>query len=231
MTGDGPASEERGVTVGERITDDLRARILTGDLQPGARIVVDQLRQHYNASHIPIREALRSLGAEGLLVHVPNRGTHVANLSLAELNDMYEVRLLLEPVLVIRASQKKTQWQIAAASDALERMRTTDPLAEPLTFQRAHRDFHSALVLPACTPTMRRVLDPIWNSVQRYLIVLYSRPYVAPLGGVEHEEIFSAWTAGDEACGQLLCRHLQTAQEELASPLGQTADGDWLASR
>lgn len=211
--------DSRGVTVSQRLVSVLRERILTGDLEPGSRIVIDSLGERYNVSHIPVREALRILEGEGLLVHVPNHGSHVANLTVDEIDSLYDARLLLEPPLVIRACHRRTPSDIAAAQSALDRMAELDPVTDGVEFQNVHRNFHAALILPAATDVLRRVLEPIWQQVQRYLILMYQLPDVPPLGGVQHGEIFQAWLRGDEDCARLLREHLEDGRKQITNSL------------
>ena len=79
------------------IEAELRERILVGDIEPGGRINVRQLEQHFGVSHIPIREAIHRLEAEGLVVNVPRRGAIAAGVSLKELDEIYDLRRILEP--------------------------------------------------------------------------------------------------------------------------------------
>ncbi len=197
----------------------LRERILVGDLRPGSRLMIDNLCDRYNVSHIPVREALRVLEAEGLLTHVANHGTHVAELSATEIDSLYDVRLMMEPALIARSCLSKSPADIDFAQNALDKMSVLDPSADAVAFQNAHRDFHAALVLPAATPVARRTLEPIWQQVLRYLVLMYQLPDVPPLGGVQHEEIIKAWRSGDTACAELLRAHLEDGRAQLAKSL------------
>ncbi|MGB3485797.1 MAG: GntR family transcriptional regulator [Mycobacterium sp.] len=210
-----PNTNIAAVTATQRVAAGLRERILNGDMVPGSRIVIDQLRARYKVSHIPLREALRTLEAEGLIVHVANRGAHVADLSASEIDGLYELRMLLEPALVSKACRIKSAGEEKAARRALKRMAKLDVMNEPVKFQDAHRDFHASLVLPAASTVIRKTLEPIWQQVQRYQIRLYQIPCVPNLGGVQHEEILKAWEAGDSTCGALLHEHLEDGRVQM----------------
>src|SRR3712207_3752583 len=108
------------------IADSIRDRILAADLPPGSRLNVDELRSTYGASHIPIREALQRLEAEGLVVRHPNKGTHVAGLDRGDAVDLLELRLLIEPTVARRALERRTDEDLSAASSALERLASTN---------------------------------------------------------------------------------------------------------
>ncbi|MET0887022.1 MAG: GntR family transcriptional regulator, partial [Mycetocola sp.] len=85
--------------IGRHIADTLRRRILAGEFKPGERLSLGGIQGEFGVSVIPVREALTTLEAEGLVRTLPRRGTRVASLSLAELNDVYTLRRLIEPSL------------------------------------------------------------------------------------------------------------------------------------
>ncbi|KWX60571.1 GntR family transcriptional regulator [Mycobacterium sp. NAZ190054] len=217
-------SGAKGVTVVQRLVDALRQRILSGDLEPGSRIVIDELRLAYGVSHIPLREALRILQGEGLLTHVPNHGTHVAQLSASEIDGLYELRLMLEPPLIEKACRMKRKADSVAVSIALKEMVDLSPGEDSIRFQDAHRAFHAALVLPGASQVARGVLEPIWQRVQRYHVKMYRIPMVPPLGGVQHEQIAMAWNAGDPGCGALLREHLEDGRRQMSVAISELAE-------
>ena len=83
---------------GTRVADALRSAILEGDYVPGERIRQEVLAKRYGASRVPVREALRMLEAEGLVTLVANTGAWVARISLAECEEMYQIRERIEPL-------------------------------------------------------------------------------------------------------------------------------------
>src|SRR5262245_15516806 len=83
---------------GQRVTNEIRTLILSGELAPGSRIRQEELAERFNTSRIPVREALRRLESEGLIILVPNSGGWVARLDLAECLETYMMRERLEPM-------------------------------------------------------------------------------------------------------------------------------------
>ena len=91
------ASERaRHVTTQDLVIASLRIAILTGALGPGERLRQEDLAQRFRASRIPIREALRALEYEGLVVSEPNRGSRVVDLDPVDIEEVYDLRILLE---------------------------------------------------------------------------------------------------------------------------------------
>src|SRR5882757_10421787 len=95
----------------------IRQMILAGVIAPGERLVLRDLQERFNVSVIPLREALRTLEAEGWVETLPRRGTRVSPVSLAELRDVYALRRLIEPPLSRQAATKQSR----AASDRVTR--------------------------------------------------------------------------------------------------------------
>src|SRR5579872_5644586 len=90
-------------SVSEQVTNEIRRSILAGTLPPGQSLSLRGLAEQLDVSFIPVRDALRVLEAEGLLVNPPGRSARVAPLDLGEFHAIYRVRRLLEPDLARRS--------------------------------------------------------------------------------------------------------------------------------
>src|SRR4029453_15216916 len=107
------------LNVARRIRDD----IVSGALPLGSRITIDALASRYAVSHIPVREALRELQGEGLVVIEPNRGARVRGIDTGFVENLFEIRTALEVMMVRRAAHRATAGDIArlrAIEDLLE---------------------------------------------------------------------------------------------------------------
>jgi DNA-binding GntR family transcriptional regulator len=114
----------------------LRRQILDGTLKPGTRLLQNEIAEEFGLSRVPLREAIRKLEGERLVVVVPRRGVTVPDLSDDDVRDLYIIRIELEPLAFRRATEAITDAQIAE----LERM--TEKLAalvdKPTEFFHAH---------------------------------------------------------------------------------------------
>lgn len=90
----------------------LRRQILRGELKPGERLMEISLANRLGVSRTPIREAIRKLEHEGLVIMVPRRGAHVAEITRQELNDVLEVRLSLEVLAISKAVERMSDAEI-----------------------------------------------------------------------------------------------------------------------
>ena len=112
-----------------RIADGLREAILRGELPPGSRIRQEEVAAQYGASRIPVRGALRILESQGLVELVANSGAWVARFSLAECEEMYQMRERIEPLLLrysIPGLSPETMEKIARLTEAMEAARDAD---------------------------------------------------------------------------------------------------------
>lgn len=146
----------------------LRTDIITGALAPGERLVVGDLAVRYGVSPTPLREALRRLAAEGLVEWPPQRGARVASATRRDAEDLYELRLALEPVAfgqsIAAAIDDPTYAdEVHAAYDAF-RSSGTD-LLEVLT---AHHAFHAALMSRCPNRPMLRAIDRYAQQSTRF---------------------------------------------------------------
>ena len=148
------------------ILDELRRVILDGDAPPGTVIPVDEVAELFGVSRIPVRESLKTLTGEGLVQHRPRSGYTVAQLTLAELHEIYVLRGVLEQAALASAVPAAT-----TADDRLVQQAYDDLCAAQLThdhrgYHRESRRFHLALLAPARSRRLMRMLESAWNLTE-----------------------------------------------------------------
>jgi DNA-binding GntR family transcriptional regulator len=150
---------------GQRVAASIRAEILDGRLAPGSRVRQEELASRLGSSRIPIREALRQLESEGLVVLVANSGAWIAKLDLTECVEIYKVRERLEPLAlaesVVRLSSQH-MGELERLVDAIEGSGNVDD------FLRLDRDFHLLSYRGASLPMLRSMILRFWNTTQHY---------------------------------------------------------------
>jgi len=200
---------------------ELRDRILQGDIEPGGRINVRQLERHFGVSHIPIREAIRRLEAEGLVVNVPRRGAVAAGVSLAELDDVYDLRRIIEPAVVRRAVARMTESDELAVLETFAALEAAEAQApSSADFTQAHWDFHWSVLRPGSTGQIEQVLQKLWRVADRY--VQLTRGVVIDVAHEQHHQLLEACLArrADEA-EAILERHLHLTGDAIRRRLHQ----------
>lgn len=152
----------------ETVTGRLREDILSGELAPGDRIVEEQLTRRFGISRAPLREALRLLSQQGLVEHMPRRGVRVATVSEAEVDELFELRDVLERHAITVALQR-VDLDLAELDAALEMLAGAVDAGDSLVAAAAHRRFHLALVGLAGRWHLRSAYEPVVAKLQLYM--------------------------------------------------------------
>jgi DNA-binding GntR family transcriptional regulator len=158
-------------TLADRAFAALHDAIVTGALAPGERLPIEELGEALGMSAMPIREALRRLDAAGLVENIPHRGARVTELSIADLVEVYEARLALEPLAVRRAAKRFTPASAAVAKARLDALAALPDDNSPETWA-AHTAFHFALYDAAESAWLVRLIRPLWETSQRYRLAV-----------------------------------------------------------
>ena len=151
------------------VTAEIRRAILTGALPAGEQFSIRELAGQLGVSHIPIREALRRLESQGLILLKQARSAEVASLTTPDMEAIYALRLRIEPQLAAAAVPLHTEADIARLAELLEASRGFDPESA----WGAHHDFHAALIAPAATEWDERILETLWTAAERYTHLVF----------------------------------------------------------
>lgn len=203
----------------DMIYEDVRARIVSGRLEPGQPVRQDHLAAELGVSKIPLREALARLESDGLVVLNPRRGFEVRWLSAEEAEEIFDLRLKVEPAAAALACRRATPQDRAEAQAALEALDAAiaedDPRAGDL-----NRAFHLALVRPAGRPITTQLIERLHALAERYV-----RAHLKPEGRPtrarrEHADLWDAWSNGRPHTVETLVRaHIQAALDDLRTQL------------
>lgn len=161
-------------TMSKHIRDTLRTDILDGRWEPGARLQLTQLSEHYDTSSTVIREALTRLVGDRLVTLRPNRGFFVPELSLAELGDIVEMRCANEQLAVTLGFERAPlEWEseLIAAHHTLNRTprrSTEDPDNHTPAWNHAHQEFHNKLVEACGVPMLTELTQTLSDLIQLY---------------------------------------------------------------
>lgn len=209
-------------SVPDSLVGAVRDIILSGALSSNEPIRQDALAAALHVSKIPLREALARLEQDGLVVSYPNRGFFVRPMSPEAAEEIYELRLKLEPAAAARACAKASEQERALAREALALV-DADAAARKPTVGARNRAFHLALIAPGAGEVTANILARLHVLADRYV-----RKHLEPKGRfvaaeAEHHQILEAWLNRREAqVHKLVTEHLQRTltdlRAELASP-------------
>lgn len=188
----------------------LKRRIVDNDLPPGHRLVERDLAVELGVSRIPLREALRLLSAEGLVVIVPGKGTIVAPLTPQDVRDLFDVRESLEVLAARLAAERADPAALARLRECLAAARRADGRARLLT--EANADFHSALVTAADNRLLAGMMRPLEAQVRRLFHLTIDRDLDRQCA--EHEALYEAIANGDaQRAAELALSHVSSGRE------------------
>ena len=195
-------------TAHEFVQEALRRAILSGELSAGSHLVQSDLAAQLDVSTTPVREALRNLTTEGLVVFDALRGAMVRQLSSQELKEICEIRLALEPLSISRAIERIDEETMARAEAIHERMVTLDDFGEWLEL---NREFHSTHHEAADSPRLQVILVGLQNASAMYVgRAARIQPELRTQGERDHAEICQAFRDRDEeAAVAVMMRHVR----------------------
>ena len=208
------------------VTAEIRRAVLTGTLPAGEQFSIRGLARQLGVSHIPIREALRRLEAQGLVVLTQARSAAVAALSVDDLAAVYRLRLRIEPDLAARSAPLQTPRSLAALEEALEGSRHEDPDRA----WQGHHDFHERLVAPAASTWDVRVLHTLWTAAERYTLLVFDPISVDEAERdhryARHRRLYERAAAGDSVALEAeLVAHLDANEAEIVHRLALLDQG------
>ncbi|MFD7962647.1 GntR family transcriptional regulator [Streptomyces zaomyceticus] len=190
--------KRRPQTAQQFVLEELRRAITSGELRPGGQIRQDALAARFEVSRVPLREALKALEAEGLVVHHIHRGYFVAELSLADLEEIYRIRELLETEAVRNAVRRLPDGIVATLERIQREVERAADEGDVPAMAAANRRFHFTLVEASGMPRLVRLIATLWDSTDAYRSLYYTETAHRKLAVREHRAVISALRHGDE---------------------------------
>lgn len=194
-----------GRTKAEAVYHVLRDHIVAGTIAPGVVLDQESLARDLGVSTTPVREALRRLEMEEFVELSAHRDARVVPLSRRELDEIFAVRLVLEPNAAQTAAKHASDEQI----ETLRRLTRLEP-SDPLEVSAHNRTVHRLIYVASGNSVLTRILDQMYDRAGRYrLILLEKSSSHAEKATIAHREIAGAFAARDpERLGQLVYEHL-----------------------
>ncbi|HEV8503302.1 MAG TPA: GntR family transcriptional regulator [Casimicrobiaceae bacterium] len=194
----------------------LRNDIVAGELAFGSRLVIEDLAVRYGVSPMPVREALRVLHGEGLVVIEPNRGARVRPIYRGFIEDVFDVRAAIEAMLARRAAERHAPQHLARLREAAAKL---EALVEAGEFERvplANREFHATINDAAGNPGALAVVDSHWHLLSALLKRYgYGDDRFARVIE-EHQHLIQAIERGDgHSAATLMGAHIEKAKNNL----------------
>jgi len=206
-------------TKAEAVYQELRSRILDGSIEPASTLNQEVLAARLGLSITPLREALRRLEAEGLVRLEAHRTMTIAPLTRRELNELYAVRLQLDPFAASLTAQLAPDAKLAE----IERLARQRVERTPRALLQHNRTFHHAIYSSRANLGLIGVLDQLWNRTDRYRLIVLQNRIQERAAEEEHREIAVALLRREaKRVADLVSRHVEKTQrliEQLAEGL------------
>ncbi|MET1026817.1 MAG: GntR family transcriptional regulator [Dongiaceae bacterium] len=206
-------------TMADQVADLLRQRILSGALPADSPIRQEHLAAELGISRIPLREALKQLAAEGFVTMTSHKGAVVAPMSIAEIEELFQLRLRLETWVLGLALPRLAEKDFAALDQLIAEQRAPDSLPR---WGDLNWRFHEIMYQPADRPLTLKMLKRIHDGIDRYLRLEVSLSAGRDRAFHEHEMLLAH--CRNRAVGpalDLLERHIQQTAESLIAKLRQ----------
>lgn len=208
----------RPASLAGNVYDAIFAQLMSLQIPPGARITVDTLVREFNVSHTPIREALGRLEGEGLVLRAHLVGYRAApQVSRDRFDELYELRLMLEPEAAARAAARMDETNLAALQQLAGVMANDDGADEQLRysdFARQDAEFHDKILEIAGNGLVRDVLRMQHTHFHIFRLMFHRLVTAEALD--EHEALLAALRAGDaQAAREAMQVHIQNSRSRL----------------
>ena len=203
----------------------LRKAILKGELKPGERLMEIALAERLGVSRTPVREAMRKLELEGLVVMIPRRGAQVANITEKDLNDVLEVRIALENLSIENACARMTEEQLAELKKAGRYFEETIKGGNLVKLAEADVAFHEVIYKASDNRRLNQVLNNLREQIYRYRVEYLKEEETRNVLVKEHEEIYEAIKNRDvKKAQEISFRHIENQREAIIRSIRAETD-------
>ncbi len=149
------------------VFENLREAILSGNLTPGQRLMEVQLAETLGVSRTPVREAIRKLELEGLVVMIPRKGAYVADMSIKDIVEVLEIRASLEGLAAYLATERMTNEDIKNLEKISKQIKKNSSVDE---FLKKDVEFHEYIFKATNNKRLHQLINSLWEQVYRFRV-------------------------------------------------------------
>lgn len=206
----------------ELVFESLREAIISGVLHPGERMMEIQLAEEMGVSRTPVREAIRKLELEGLVLMIPRKGAYVSGVSLKEVSDVFEIRLALEGLAAELAATRITEEELEKLERCLliiSKEIENDDLSKVVEIDT---EFHTLLYQASRNERLSLIISNLREQIQRFRKTSLSGPGRMRAALDEHSRLVEAISERDaETARRLAQEHIENAENSLMEVIRQ----------
>ncbi len=204
-----PLDDSESGTLSDHVFRCIQSAIVRGEISPGSKISEPELARAYGISRGPLREAIRRLEGQRLLVRVPHVGARVVSLSTAELLELYEIRESLEGMACRLAAERMSEAEIDELRRVLDTHERDAAFQAGVGYyqQEGDFDFHYRIIQGSGNQTLSNLLcNELYQLVRMYRIQFSTMPNRPRQAFTEHHRILDAIAERDGELAELLMR-------------------------
>lgn len=221
MTSDFSVHMDEYLPLRDVVFNTLRQAILKGELKPGERLMEIALAERLGVSRTPIREAMRKLELEGLVVMIPRRGAQVANITEKDLNDVLEVRIALENMAIEKACTHMTEEEMSRLWIAAKTFERTAAEGNLVKMAEADVVFHEIIYQASDNKRLLQVLNNLREQIYRYRVEYLKEEETRNLLVKEHEALTNAIKARDvKQAQEIAFQHIENQRKGIIKSIG-----------
>jgi DNA-binding GntR family transcriptional regulator len=206
----------RGTTLTDQAYQAIKNAIITHHLPPNTFLLEEQLAQELGLSRTPVRDALKRLAYERLVVITPNKGAVVSEISAADMQKIAVIREALEPLAAGQAAGGAHEEDLAELAKTLEGQGRAIKDGDYTGYLQLDCDFHRRVAVATGNELLADIITNLNTQVQRFLILARNLPEKAPLAVTEHRIVLDALAAHAAAAAETAMReHLEKVHRRL----------------
>lgn len=206
----------------EVVCETLRNAIVSGILKPGERLMEIQLAEELGVSRTPVREAIRKLELEGFVIMIPRRGTYVADLSIKDINEVYEVRTSLDVLAAGLAAERITEEELEQMERLLVQIGEYIDNGDMDKIVEADSLFHDILYRASRNDRLVGIINNLREQLTRFRSMSMSYPGRLKNTLEEHSRLVEAIAQRDpELAQQRAVEHMENAEQTLLNDLNE----------
>lgn len=201
-------------TIRSQVYQILRDEICSGQYAPGAWLQEAELTEHFGVSRSPVREALRQLVADGLLIEVPNKGVFVKEFTPKDIDEIFDMRVMLESYGIENSRKSMTSARIQQLFDILSALERTHGAGDLEAYTRADEELHNRIVELGDNSLVKSTYDRVRSMNQQFRVLSLTSHRRFDESLMEHQQIIHALALRDVATADSTNRiHLELARK------------------
>ena len=209
-------------TMREQVYQILRDEICAGFYSPGYRLQELELTEHLNVSRSPVREALRQLASDGLVVEIPNKGVYVKAFTVKDIEEIFDLRVMLEGYGIEKGAVKMTSARIKKLLELMERMESAYVNADLRTYTELDEQLHTEIVSLAGNDLVDDTYERVRSMNQQFRVLSLSSAKRFEESMEEHRSMIQALLTGDiQTALETNRSHLRLARKTIIERMEQ----------